>query len=351
MKIILLNNVQYHVVKKLGQGSFGSVYHVYRDQYGQREEFAIKWIELGSAEENVPEKVELIHRRFQDTVEEFNILQALKQEQNCHPGIPCVYEYEQQTIDKKHVILILMELIDGVELKNIATLFGKDHYMKYAIPVFLNGLTYFHHIHTRGIVHRDIKPENMMITRKGELKIVDFGLGCYFEDSKSCRRNYNQVGTLMFNAVDDVLCYGSDLFSFALSIFEVFILPPFQDPNLPQAYKIPGMDFNKMTVDQIYKKWSDDNYGRVSIERIQPDLLERQYAFLSRMVSLWIDGFQMDILLRDILISLLHYDFKERLSTGECLRYIAYYKHVGYNPERMVPMKAKEIRMLCGKDA
>lgn len=70
---------------------------------------------------------------------------------------------------------LVMEYVEGVSL---------DRYVsrKGPLPVTLaaqcarQAALGLQHAHERGMVHRDIKPQNLMITRKGQVKIMDFGL-------------------------------------------------------------------------------------------------------------------------------------------------------------------------------
>lgn len=82
---------------------------------------------------------------------------------------------------------IVMEYVDGADLKQVI-----EHQKKLAKPMpvesacfiatkICQGLAYAHDLHTPegedlGIVHRDVTPANVLITRNGEIKIVDFGL-------------------------------------------------------------------------------------------------------------------------------------------------------------------------------
>ncbi len=87
----------------------------------------------------------------------------------------------------ENTYFIVMEFIDGVNLKHIIE-HVRNKRQAFPLPIACHvavdvckGLQYAHHLHdTDGgelhIVHRDISPPNVLISRQGEVKIVDFGL-------------------------------------------------------------------------------------------------------------------------------------------------------------------------------
>ncbi len=70
---------------------------------------------------------------------------------------------------------LVMEYIDGLDLSRIAHAVGKLS-MADACTIMRSIALGLSHAHSVGIVHRDIKPSNMMLSRKGQVKILDFGL-------------------------------------------------------------------------------------------------------------------------------------------------------------------------------
>jgi mitogen-activated protein kinase kinase 1 len=61
----------------------------------------------------------------------------------------------------------------------------------------LEGLLYLHH--ERHVIHRDIKPSNLLVNRKGEVKITDFGVSAVLASSIGQRDTF--VGTYNYMAV------------------------------------------------------------------------------------------------------------------------------------------------------
>ena len=87
------------------------------------------------------------------------------------PGLVALYD---QGTDAAHPFLV-MELVDGGTLRELLRERGPmpPHAVVAVLRPLLSGLGVAHHA---GLVHRDVKPENVLISRDGEVKLVDFGL-------------------------------------------------------------------------------------------------------------------------------------------------------------------------------
>lgn len=71
---------------------------------------------------------------------------------------------------------IVMELVDGMTLKQYMQKRGTPLNWREAIHFITQILRALGHAHSRGIVHRDIKPQNILVLRDGSVKVADFGI-------------------------------------------------------------------------------------------------------------------------------------------------------------------------------
>ena len=78
-----------------------------------------------------------------------------------------------------------------------------------------------------GIVHRDIKPENILLTRKAEAKVADFGLSrCLAQDQPvDLTRSGTTVGTPLYMSPEQVegkaVDCRSDIYSFGVTCYHM----------------------------------------------------------------------------------------------------------------------------------
>lgn len=87
-----------------------------------------------------------------------------------HPGICAVYEVNDETDQS----FIVMQYIDGETLAD--RIKSRPIKLAEALDITIQIAEALTEAHARGIVHRDIKPGNVMITPRGQVKVLDFGL-------------------------------------------------------------------------------------------------------------------------------------------------------------------------------
>jgi serine/threonine-protein kinase len=103
------------------------------------------------------------------------------------PNVVRLYEY----VEGAGGAAIVMELVDGVSLREILSNQGKTS-PEAALVVLQGSLLGLAAAHARGVVHRDYKPENVLVNGDGVSKLTDFGIAARAGDSPF------PAGTLMY---------------------------------------------------------------------------------------------------------------------------------------------------------
>jgi TolB-like protein len=135
-----------------------------------------------------------------------------------HTNICTIYEIDEHGDQ----LFIAMELIDGENLKAKIGQgsMGLDEAVELAIQI-AEGLQ---EAHERGIVHRDIKPGNIMLTPKGQVKIMDFGLAKSLGRAQLTRTG-TTVGTVAYMSPEqgrgDPVDHRTDIWSLGVSLYEM----------------------------------------------------------------------------------------------------------------------------------
>ena len=92
-----------------------------------------------------------------------------------HPAVVAVYDTGEDNVNGVALPYIVMEYVDGSTLRELLQS-GRKLLPERALEITAGICRALDYSHRQGIVHRDIKPANVMLTRSGEVKVMDFGI-------------------------------------------------------------------------------------------------------------------------------------------------------------------------------
>jgi serine/threonine protein kinase len=160
-----------------------------------------------------------------------------------HPSIVAVYDTGEDMATGVPVPYIVMEYVDG---RTVRDLLQEGHRLlpERSLEIIDGVLRALEYSHQAGIVHRDIKPGNVMVTRNGDVKVMDFGIARAMSDAQSTMTQTAQViGTAQYlspeQARGDRVDARSDLYSAGCLLYELLTgRPPFTgDSPVAIAYQ------------------------------------------------------------------------------------------------------------------
>ena len=135
-----------------------------------------------------------------------------------HPNIATIHAIEE--VDDE--MFIVMEYIEGQELKE--RIAKEPLPAEEVLDIALQIVQGLERAHEAGIIHRDIKPANIMITKRGELKILDFGLAKLAMRTKLTMTG-TMLGTVSYMSPEQVeeesSDHRSDIWSLGVVMYEM----------------------------------------------------------------------------------------------------------------------------------
>ena len=197
---------QLEIIELLGMGGMGMVYKARQQRLDRL--VALKILPIASAP----------HPSF---AERFNREARALAKLN-HPGIVDVYDFGQTG----PYYFFIMEFVDGMNLRQLLN--SQPPEPAQALQLVTQVCTALQYAHDEGVVHRDIKPENILITRKGQVKIADFGLAKLLgaEPDTALTMSKAAMGTLNYMAPEQrenaqKVDHRADIYSLGVVFYEM----------------------------------------------------------------------------------------------------------------------------------
>jgi serine/threonine protein kinase/Tfp pilus assembly protein PilF len=221
----------YRILEKIGSGGMGEVYLA--EDTKLKRQVALKFLPRQMTAD--PEAKERFEREAQAAA-------ALN-----HPNIVTVHEIGEH----EGQVFIAMEYVEGQTLKDLISssrppsavdqspIAPRPLLLAQILDIAIQISSGLAAAHSKGIVHRDLKPANIMVSQRGQVKIVDFGLAKLAGSQTKLTQAGTTLGTVAYMSPEQALGKDvdgrSDIWSMGAILYEMLSgQPPFQG-DYPQA--------------------------------------------------------------------------------------------------------------------
>lgn len=228
----------YSLDKKIGKGSFSSVYVGHNKQTGKR--YAVKKIKMEDGKK-MPKYIS----------SEIEITKKLD-----NKNVIKLYDI----FYKGNTIFLVIDYCHHMDIKSFFRdkKLSEDTVKFYMIQI-KNGLKY---LFKNNIIHRDLKPQNILLTRKNIIKIADFGFATYFKSENELSKT--MCGSPLYMAPEIIknkeYTINADLWSCGVILYElIYGFPPYVAITHPQLLdkiektKPKYMRYDKIAINKIHK--------------------------------------------------------------------------------------------------
>ena len=228
----------YTIEKKIGEGSFGKVYVV----SCKDKQYVMKQISLSGLSKQDIEK----------TYQEVKLLQKFD-----HPNIIKFKQVFESGTNPKNLNIITEYAEKGDLSKYMISRKGKKFEEKTIIDWLTQACQALKYIHNKLIIHRDIKPHNIFLTKKGFIKLGDFGVSKTL--NYTLQKANTIVGTYYYIPPEIIkeenYSFMADMWSLGVTFYQLMTFKlPFNGSSAPVVMNkiLNGKDYEKI------KNYSDD---------------------------------------------------------------------------------------------
>ncbi len=232
---------KWKIERTIGEGSFGKVFEISRNEFGIEEHSALKVISIPQSDSEIQslkndgmtdsDTTEYFRGIVSDFVQEIQLMSQLKGNSN-------IVAYEDFAVTEKtdsigYEILIRMELLTG-----LPSYLRNNQFRVYdVIQLGIDMCRALEVCRDLNIVHRDIKPDNIFVSSNGSFKLGDFGVARTIEKTMaglSRKGTYSYMAPEIYNGNE----YGfeADIYSLGVVLYKLLnnnrdpFLPPYPNP-------------------------------------------------------------------------------------------------------------------------